>query len=132
MSTEAAVLRTDRGPPPSPTGLQAASRLLGGAMEALVLALVCLAPWPYGSVHPAFEFPLDAGVAALVALWGGGLAKARWDGPAPSEVLPFDAPTTTQARTRSPERADLASPVADDDSVLEADRWVPSIISPFR
>jgi hypothetical protein len=88
---------------------------------------------PRRLIRGALTVALVVSVPALaLALWGGGLAKARWDGPAPSEVLPFDAPTTTQARTRSPERADLASPVADDDSVLEADRWVPSIISPFR
>ena len=39
------------------------------AMEAVLLALVCLSPWPYGSVHPGFEFLLNAGIAVLLALW---------------------------------------------------------------
>jgi O-antigen ligase/tetratricopeptide (TPR) repeat protein len=38
-------------------------------MEGLLLALVCLSPWAYGSVHAGAQFLLDAGVAALVALW---------------------------------------------------------------
>src|SRR5947208_2066658 len=44
--------------------------LLRGVMEALVLLLVCAAPWPYGSVHPGFEFLLLAGVGLLLLLWG--------------------------------------------------------------
>lgn len=39
------------------------------AMEAVLLALICLSPWAYGAVHPAFEFLLDAGIAVLLALW---------------------------------------------------------------
>jgi O-antigen ligase/tetratricopeptide (TPR) repeat protein len=39
-------------------------------MEALVLVLICLAPWPYGAVEPHFEFVLLAGVAVLLVLWG--------------------------------------------------------------
>lgn len=45
-------------------------RLLLGAMEGIVLAMVCLSPWAYGAVHPGFEFILDAGVSLLVVLWG--------------------------------------------------------------
>ncbi len=39
------------------------------AMEAVLLALICLSPWAYGAVHPGFEFLLDAGIAVLLALW---------------------------------------------------------------
>jgi hypothetical protein len=86
---------------------------------------------PRRLLRGALTLALVVSVPALaLALWGGGLAKARWDGP--SEVLPFDAPTTTLARARPPERADPASPVGDDDAVLEADRWAPSVISPFH
>jgi len=35
-----------------------------------VIALVVLAPWPLGSVHPAFEALLYAGVAGSFLLWG--------------------------------------------------------------
>lgn len=44
-------------------------RFVGVAMEAVVLALVCWSPWPFGSVHPAFEYVLHAGVTALCVLW---------------------------------------------------------------
>jgi O-antigen ligase len=43
-------------------------------MEATVLALVCLSPWAYGAVHPAFEFFLYAGVGLLLVLWGARMA----------------------------------------------------------
>jgi O-antigen ligase/tetratricopeptide (TPR) repeat protein len=39
------------------------------AMEAVLLALICLSPWAYGAVHPGFEFVLDLGIAVLLALW---------------------------------------------------------------
>jgi len=39
------------------------------AMEAVLLALVFLTPWAYGTVHPSFEFLLDLGIALLLALW---------------------------------------------------------------
>jgi O-antigen ligase/tetratricopeptide (TPR) repeat protein len=38
-------------------------------MEALVLALVCLAPWAFGAAEPGGEFGLYSGVAALLVLW---------------------------------------------------------------
>src|SRR5260370_36243213 len=44
--------------------------LLRGIMEAILLVLVCLAPWGFGAVEPEFEFVLYAGVAALLGLWG--------------------------------------------------------------
>ena len=47
-----------------------AVRLLRGAMEVIVLLMVCLAPWAYGARHPGFEFLLYAALAALLALWG--------------------------------------------------------------
>jgi O-antigen ligase/tetratricopeptide (TPR) repeat protein len=40
-------------------------------MEALLLVLVCAAPWAYGAVHPGFEFLLDAGVFGLLLFWAG-------------------------------------------------------------
>src|SRR5262249_30966272 len=59
-------------PPAGPrTGLRAkVLRGLRAAMEALVLALVCLSPWAFGAVEPVSEFILYAGVALLVGLWG--------------------------------------------------------------
>ena len=39
-------------------------------MEGVVLALAAFAPWPFGSVHPIFEFVLFAGVALVLVLWG--------------------------------------------------------------
>jgi O-antigen ligase len=45
-------------------------RVVRGLMEAVVLGMVCLSPWAFGSVHPYFEYYLFAGVAALVVLWG--------------------------------------------------------------
>jgi O-antigen ligase len=39
-------------------------------MEAIVLALVALSPWAFGSVEPDSEFLLLAGVAVLLAPWG--------------------------------------------------------------
>src|SRR4051812_32198131 len=50
---------------------RAAVRPVQWAMEILVLALVALAPWPFGSVKPEHEFLLDAGIAVLAVLWGG-------------------------------------------------------------
>lgn len=47
-----------------------ANRLVRGAMEGLVLAMVCLAPWAFGAVQPWYEFLLDVGVCLLAALWG--------------------------------------------------------------
>jgi O-antigen ligase/tetratricopeptide (TPR) repeat protein len=46
-----------------------ATRVVRGVMEAVLLALVCLSPWVYGAVHPAFTFLLYAGVALLLLLW---------------------------------------------------------------
>lgn len=38
-------------------------------MEGLLLALVVLSPWAYGSIHPGFELLLDTGLALLLMLW---------------------------------------------------------------
>jgi O-antigen ligase len=38
-------------------------------MEALVLALVCFAPWLFGAVEPLWEFVLYSGLALLLVLW---------------------------------------------------------------
>jgi O-antigen ligase/tetratricopeptide (TPR) repeat protein len=43
---------------------------LRGVTEALLLGLVCLAPWAFGAVHPLAELVLYAGVALLLVLWG--------------------------------------------------------------
>ncbi|HKM54602.1 MAG TPA: O-antigen ligase family protein, partial [Isosphaeraceae bacterium] len=47
-----------------------ATRLVRGAMEAGVLAMVCLSPWAFGAVEPEHEFLLDVGSAVLMILWG--------------------------------------------------------------
>jgi hypothetical protein len=85
---------------------------------------------PRQIVRAALTVALVAAVPALaLALWGGGLAKARWDEPAAAEAFPFDAPATTLAQARSQEGAGPVSPTADgvpapgDDSVLVLDRW---------
>ena len=46
------------------------TRLVRGAMEAGVLAMVCLSPWAFGAVEPEHEFLLDVGIAVLMILWG--------------------------------------------------------------
>jgi O-antigen ligase/tetratricopeptide (TPR) repeat protein len=57
-------------PSSQPNGAPArADRCFRAAIEAVVLALVCLAPWLLGSVEPAFEGLLYAGVALLLLLW---------------------------------------------------------------
>src|ERR671928_6752 len=50
---------------------QTAGRLLRGGMETGILILVCLSPWALGAGKPVFTFLLYAGLAALLALWGG-------------------------------------------------------------
>ncbi|MBL8797520.1 MAG: O-antigen ligase family protein, partial [Planctomycetia bacterium] len=52
-----------------PSRLQA-DRWLGIAQEALLLLLVVLSPWPFGSVEPIFEAYLYYGLALLALLWG--------------------------------------------------------------
>src|SRR5689334_21631362 len=47
-----------------------AMRLVRGSLEAVVLVMVCLAPWALGAVEPEYEFLLDVGVAILMVLWG--------------------------------------------------------------
>ena len=88
---------------------------------------------PRRLLRAALTVALVAAVPALaLALWGGGLAKARWDGPSPSEALPFDTPATELAQQRLQAGADLASsaakavPAPGDDSVLTLDRWEPA------
>ena len=56
--------------------LQAAA-VVRGAIECVVIVLVVLAPWPLGSVHPAFEALLYAGLAGVLLLWG---APSSWKG----------------------------------------------------
>jgi hypothetical protein len=58
------------GPAPSPATRPRVSRSLRGAMEVVLLALVCLSPWAYGAVHPGFLVLLYAGVAVLPVLRG--------------------------------------------------------------
>jgi O-antigen ligase/tetratricopeptide (TPR) repeat protein len=45
------------------------SALLAWAIEGVLIALICLAPWAFGAVHLYFEFWLDAGLAVLLCLW---------------------------------------------------------------
>src|SRR5947209_15875640 len=45
-----------------------ASRVLRGAQEAVLLALVVATPWPFGTTEPVFEFGLAVGVALLLLL----------------------------------------------------------------
>ena len=45
-------------------------RFIRGAMEALVLTMVCASPWGYGCVHPGFEVVLTAGVEWFIARGG--------------------------------------------------------------
>src|ERR1700694_1543743 len=45
-------------------------RSLRRGMEAVALVLVSLSPWAFGSVQPVYELAIDAGVAALLVLWG--------------------------------------------------------------
>src|SRR3954468_16335571 len=46
-----------------------AVRLVRGGMEAVVLVLVVVAPWAFGSVEPGPQFVLGGGVAAVLGLW---------------------------------------------------------------
>jgi O-antigen ligase len=45
------------------------SSCVGGAIEALVLAMACLSPWAFGGIDPLGQFVLYAGVAGVLALW---------------------------------------------------------------
>ena len=49
------------------------SAFLGGAIEVVVLALVCASPWALGSVEPGAEFCLFCGLAFSLILWA-----VRW------------------------------------------------------
>ncbi len=55
--------------PSSRTGAPA-GQWLGAAIEAGVIALVCLAPWGFAGTPPRFEAMLKLGVAGLGVLWG--------------------------------------------------------------
>jgi O-antigen ligase len=46
-----------------------AARLLRAAMEAMVLAAVCLSPWVFGGADARLEAVLYAGVAGMLVLW---------------------------------------------------------------
>src|SRR5438270_10913768 len=62
--------------PDDPDRLPAA-RHLRAAGEAVLLALVALAPWPFASNDPLFEFALTAGVVVLAALWAAHASLTR-------------------------------------------------------
>jgi O-antigen ligase/tetratricopeptide (TPR) repeat protein len=64
---------------------QAAATFLRGAIEVLVLALVCLSPWVLGAVEPGAEFCLFAGVALLLLLWA---VRLLVEGPFPWQHCP--------------------------------------------
>jgi O-antigen ligase/tetratricopeptide (TPR) repeat protein len=55
---------------PRPGLRRSAANVLGGAMEAGILVLVCLSPWALGAAEPVFEMILDVGVGVLLGLWG--------------------------------------------------------------
>jgi O-antigen ligase len=59
--------------------------LVRGALEGLVLALVCLSPWALGSVHEAFEGLLYAGIGLILLLWA---ARALLEGALPWSRCP--------------------------------------------
>ncbi len=61
----AAAAQTASAPVPAAPG-----RILYPVIEGVVLLLVVLSPWAFGSVHPLFEFVLFAGVALVMTLWG--------------------------------------------------------------
>jgi O-antigen ligase len=66
------------GTPSEPAGRRTrAAALARGVLEGVVIALVCLAPWALGSVHPAFEGLLYAGVGLVLVLWA---ARALLEG----------------------------------------------------
>src|SRR5579884_4037303 len=70
MTSKPLVARVDKEAPSSrPTAYSPLIACVVWAMEAVLLALICLSPWAYGAVHPGFEFLLDAGIAVLLALW---------------------------------------------------------------
>src|SRR5580704_7706200 len=52
-------------------------RLIGWAMEGVLLVMVTAAPWMYGAVHPGFEFVLDVGLTVLLGLWAMGMVWRR-------------------------------------------------------
>ena len=54
--------RTDLPPP-------LAARLARGGIEAILLALVVLSPWAFGSVHPLALLFLYAGIGVALLLW---------------------------------------------------------------
>ncbi len=43
---------------------------LGVAIEVILLVVIFLSPWPFGSVHPFFEGLIYLGTALLLVLWG--------------------------------------------------------------
>src|SRR5438270_774412 len=58
-----------------------AAAAVRGILEAVVLTLVCAAPWALGAVHPAFEGLLYAGVALVLLLWAASAlleGRLRW------------------------------------------------------
>ena len=46
------------------------STFLRGAIECVLIVLLCLAPWGFGGFEPVFEVLLDLGLLILLALWG--------------------------------------------------------------
>src|SRR5437879_1101032 len=54
-----------------------ATKFLRAAMEAGVLALVCLSPWAFGGAAPEFEFVLYSGLAVLVSVWAARMLLQR-------------------------------------------------------
>src|SRR5689334_8234445 len=97
---------------------QSCSKFLRTAMEVIVLLMVCLSPWAFGSAGADFEFVLYAGIALLLGLWalqilvegelswkkcpvalvlGGLVLYGAWQlTPLPERVLPVLSPATAR------------------------------------
>jgi O-antigen ligase/tetratricopeptide (TPR) repeat protein len=56
-------------------------------MESLILAMTAVAPWAFGSVHPASMLLLNLGLAATLALWSFDLVFSRRSAPGFCPVL---------------------------------------------
>src|SRR4051794_35653523 len=63
-------------PTPEPNESPAA-RAVRIATEALLLALIAFAPWPFASVAPRWTFVLLVGLALLTVLWAAHAAVTR-------------------------------------------------------
>ncbi len=71
MATPSSSLATERAAAEKSAGFRvSAVPVVHNAMEILILAMVVLAPWLFGSTESLFEFILFCCVAVLLLLWG--------------------------------------------------------------